>query len=85
MIILSWNVRGAGRQGFTHEIMECTRQYHPDILFIMETRINQRKVANIISRLQYLFPLHIQIPAIGFLGLFGTSLGVVEKFSSVFF
>lgn len=51
MIILSWNVRGVGRDGFTHEITELSRLYNSDILFLMKTKVNQTRADNIISQL----------------------------------
>lgn len=68
MIILSWNVRGVGCECFAHEIAELFRLYSPDILFLMETIVNQDRADKILNRIQFLFPYRCTIPFFGFLG-----------------
>lgn len=39
-IILSCNVRGANRKGLRHQIKEHIMEHKPDIIVLMETKIN---------------------------------------------
>lgn len=66
--ILSWYVRGVGREGFTHEIKELSRLYSPDIVFLMDTRVKEDRADKILNHLQFLFPYQCKIPSFGFSG-----------------
>lgn len=39
MIILSWNVRGVGKESLTHEINEFVKLYHPDMVFLWKLEL----------------------------------------------
>lgn len=40
MKIFSWNVRGAGRRAFIQQVCEFINVYQPDIIFLMESKVN---------------------------------------------
>lgn len=43
MKVLSWNDRRVGRDGFSQQVRVFINLYHPDILFLMETKANSNK------------------------------------------
>lgn len=77
MKILSWDARSAGRKCFKNQIRILIQTYDPDIIILMETKINLHKTL-------YLTP-HLQItsfkiiPSNGFsgVGCFGEILYVL--------
>ncbi|KAK3212865.1 hypothetical protein Dsin_017571 [Dipteronia sinensis] len=52
-MICVWNVRGAGRQGFSRVIADLRNIYHFDILAILEPRISGSKAKSIIKKLGF--------------------------------
>lgn len=56
MIILTRNVRGVGWVGFTHEITKLSLFYHPDIIFLMETKVKSNRADKIIKKFKTFFP-----------------------------
>lgn len=65
MKILTWNIRGAGRKGFVHQVCKLIKNYHLDILVLLETKVNLEKSNLIIKRFNY--PYFVEI----FHGLLG--------------
>lgn len=66
MRIISWNIRGAGREGFLAHIKHFIDCYKPEVLVLMETKINSLKARKIISKIN--FPNFVEIPPEGFSG-----------------
>lgn len=44
MKILSWNVRGAGRKGFHFQLKRFFKYCNPDIILLLETKVQFDKV-----------------------------------------
>lgn len=63
MKILSSKSRGAGRKGFILQVHELIRNYHPDNLVVMETKINSTKANYIIKKFNYAY--FVEIPPKG--------------------
>lgn len=51
MRIISWNTRGIGQQVFKHQVKDFLSIHNPDIIIVMETRVNTNKTRKIIKRL----------------------------------
>lgn len=49
MKILSWNIRGVGRKGFTQEVSDFIKFYRPNMIFIMENKVNTIKVEGLLK------------------------------------
>lgn len=79
MIILSWNIRDVGQVGFKYEAMELSRLYHVDIIFLMETKVNNN-MDNNIRQLSRIFPFFIST---SFYTIYKRTVGVMEKFTSI--
>lgn len=59
---------GVGRESFTHEIKELSNLYHPDIIFLMESKVNPKTAYIIINRFNNLYPFHFKAPFVGLTG-----------------
>lgn len=69
MRIISWNVRVAGRKGFISQIKEIIRiykPYKPDIITLLETKVNSSRATKIIKKLN--FNHYKEISPIGLMG-----------------
>ncbi|XP_058750083.1 uncharacterized protein LOC131623075 [Vicia villosa] len=53
MKLLSWNYRGLGSPRAVRSLMRLIRIENPDVLFLMETRLNSSEIQNIRSRSSY--------------------------------
>lgn len=47
MNIVSWNVRGTGRKDFSSQLKLLLHFHNPDIVILMETRINIKKALSL--------------------------------------
>lgn len=50
MIVMLWNVRGAGRKNFLSNFLDLTRQYKQDLVILTKTKITGDNVADIIPK-----------------------------------
>ncbi|GMI81993.1 hypothetical protein HRI_001868600 [Hibiscus trionum] len=71
MKLLSWNVRGLGKPRTVGRVKQKLRVESPSIIFFMETKVNEKKMARIRSRCG--FPNGIDVGAVGRSG--GLSMG----------
>ena len=55
MKILAWNVQGAKKRQITEEIKFIQKHHQPDLIFLMETMVNEEHTKRIISRLGFQF------------------------------
>ena len=53
MRIISWNTRGLKKPQVTQEIKILTRKYHPDIVFLLETMVNEQNLLRIVPSLGF--------------------------------
>ncbi|KAF7832133.1 reverse transcriptase [Senna tora] len=63
---LVWNVRGAASSNFRRMFAELKNQYHPNLVFLSETRIGGSRVDEIIGSLG--FSNHFRVDSMGFPG-----------------
>lgn len=68
MKIVSWNVRGAGREDIRNQLKILFHSHNPYIVILMETRINLKKAESIIASLN--FSYYQIIPLEGFWAVF---------------
>lgn len=66
MKILSWNIRGAGKKGSLTQLKHVIDCNKPEVLVLMETRINSSKACKLISKTN--FPNFVEIPPEGYSG-----------------
>lgn len=66
MNILSWNVRGTAEADFKCNFQELVSSHQPDIVILMETRVNGERANRIIASLG--FDYYTKVDAIGFAG-----------------
>lgn len=68
MKIFSCNFRGASRRGVIYQVREFINDYHPDIIVLLETKMNSNRAKSIIQNFSLYFPFFIEIPLVGFTG-----------------
>lgn len=66
MKVLSWNCRGAISPRFYRCLKEILRQYYPDVLFLMEPRVQSQKGRRILQSFSY--TQYVAVEADGFSG-----------------
>lgn len=64
MKILSWNVHGASRKRLKSQLKDLMRICNPDIILVMETRVNSGKAQLVLQILK--IPNYVEIPPEGF-------------------
>ena len=55
MKIISWNVQGAKRSQVLLELLFLKRTHKPDIVFLLETIINEQNILQILARIGFEF------------------------------
>ena len=63
MIIISWNTQGAKKPQVIKEVKFLTRTYKADMIFLLETMVNEKKLLKILPRMgfdhyNYVLPLN---------------------------
>lgn len=66
MIVSSWNCRGAGNRTFPNTLKHIVKQYHIDVMCLIETRISGSRADQVIRKLG--FSNWIRLEAAGFTG-----------------
>ncbi|KAF7807601.1 uncharacterized protein G2W53_039762 [Senna tora] len=62
--ILAWNARGAGSAEFRRILLDMKQRYHPNVVFISETRIDGGRADNVINTLG--FDRRFKVDSIGY-------------------
>ena len=53
MRVISWNVQGAKRTQVLLELQFLKRTYKPDIIFLLETMVNERNILQLLPRIGF--------------------------------
>lgn len=69
MVILSWNIRGVGHRGFKTQLIGLLEAQTPDVIILVETKVNPHMTQQIIQSLN--ISDNIEILPKGFLGAVG--------------
>jgi exonuclease III len=56
MKILSWNCRGLGQPSATRALKKLLQSHHPDVVFLMETKLQKSDFPNKLRYIGDLFP-----------------------------
>lgn len=60
MKILSWNVRGLGRQWTIRRFRYLLKENNPQIVFFMETKLNKQQIEIVRRRCGFLYGIEVE-------------------------